>query len=393
MAETAAAANSARDRHLFGPGRKRILSLDGGGVRGAVSIAFLSRLEEVVDGIEGRPTPLGDWFDLIGGTSTGAIIATALALGYRAADIRRFYRELGPDVFQRQRWRIIGRHAQFDARRLMKHIHGIVGERTLDSEDLRTGLCIIAKRLDTGSVWSIANNPRSRFWDSPADQHFIGNRHYPLANLLRSSTAAPYYFDPEPIVITAGEPPGIFVDGGVSPYNNPSLQLLMLAALPAFGLRWRLDAHSLAFVSIGTGSFRPRLTLAELPWVRAFGLTMHALVGQNADAQQLMLAFMSWFGDSRIPWEINSEIGDLGKVPPPGNAPLFRFLRYDVRLEQDWLKQELGAEVDPRTLAKYRRLDEAGSIDALYALGEQAAAKQIDAKDLLWEAGRPSPRP
>ena len=66
---------SSRDRHLFGPGPKRILSLDGGGVRGAISIAFLERLEKIVEEIEGRPTLLGDWFDLIGGTSTAAIIA------------------------------------------------------------------------------------------------------------------------------------------------------------------------------------------------------------------------------------------------------------------------------------------------------------------------------
>jgi uncharacterized protein len=95
---------SSRDRHLFGPGPKRILSLDGGGVRGAISIAFLERLEKIVEVIEGRPTLLGDWFDLIGGTSTGAIIAGALALGYRAADIHELYHRLPA------RERVPGRH-------------------------------------------------------------------------------------------------------------------------------------------------------------------------------------------------------------------------------------------------------------------------------------------
>src|SRR4051794_30407154 len=56
-----------RDAHLFGPGPKRILSLDGGGVRGAATIAFLERLEQQIGEVEGRPTLLCDWFDLIGG--------------------------------------------------------------------------------------------------------------------------------------------------------------------------------------------------------------------------------------------------------------------------------------------------------------------------------------
>src|ERR1700675_2275655 len=93
-----------RDRHLFGPGKKRILALDGGGVRGALSIAFLERLEKILTEIEGRPVRLCDWFDLIGGTSTGAIIAAALALGYRVADIRTFYEQLAPKIFKKSFW-------------------------------------------------------------------------------------------------------------------------------------------------------------------------------------------------------------------------------------------------------------------------------------------------
>src|SRR5262249_53785313 len=74
---------SARDRHLFGPGPKRILAIDGGGVRGVVSLAFLERVELVLRERTGDPAlRLCDYFDLIGGTSTGSIIATGLALGY-----------------------------------------------------------------------------------------------------------------------------------------------------------------------------------------------------------------------------------------------------------------------------------------------------------------------
>src|SRR5919108_1042611 len=77
-----------RDMHLFCPGPKRILALDGGGVRGAISVAFLERIEALLSEHQGRPVRLGDYFHLVGGTSTGSIIAGALALGYRAEQVR-----------------------------------------------------------------------------------------------------------------------------------------------------------------------------------------------------------------------------------------------------------------------------------------------------------------
>jgi patatin-like phospholipase/acyl hydrolase len=82
---------TARDAHLFGPGPKRILALDGGGVRGIVALAFLERIERMLEQEAGHFVRLCDYFDLIGGTSTGAIIASGLALGFRVEQIREFY--------------------------------------------------------------------------------------------------------------------------------------------------------------------------------------------------------------------------------------------------------------------------------------------------------------
>ena len=64
-----------RDRHLFAPGRKAILSIDGGGIRGLIALGFLTRLESLLTIRAGAPVRLCDRFDLIGGTSTGAIVA------------------------------------------------------------------------------------------------------------------------------------------------------------------------------------------------------------------------------------------------------------------------------------------------------------------------------
>ena len=371
------AALSSRDRHLFGPGPKRMLSLDGGGVRGAISIAFLERLEKLIEEVEGRPTLLSDWFDFIGGTSTGAIIAGALALGFRAADVRTFYHTLGPKVFRRSFWRIAGVMSKFDRQNLIAELDSILGNRTLDTDQLRTGLGVVAKRLDTGSCWVIANNPKSKYWDTPSDHSFVGNRDYRLTNLIRASAAAPHYFDPELIQITENEPPGLFIDGALTPHNYPSLQLFLYAALPQYRLSWPLGPDNLTIVSIGTGSSRPRVALNELAWIRPIGMAVRALSAQIAESEQLVLTLMSWFGETPTVWSINSELTDVANVAAPRNQPLFRFMRYDIKLEQAWLAHELGVTIDERTLASYRMIDASENIPAIYELGARGAERQM----------------
>jgi len=135
----------ARDRHLFGPGRKRILSIDGGGVRGVVALAFVERFEALLAEKAGRAIRLCDYFDFIGGTSTGAIVATGLALGYSAAEIRDFYFRLAPRIFRKPFFRLPFWQAKFDAEALRREITGILGDRSLDSTDLQTGLGVMLK--------------------------------------------------------------------------------------------------------------------------------------------------------------------------------------------------------------------------------------------------------
>jgi patatin-like phospholipase/acyl hydrolase len=246
-----------RDWHLFGPGPKRILSLDGGGVRGAITVAFLERIETLLSDRMGREVRLGDWFDLVGGTSTGALIAGALALGYRTDQIKDFYLKLAPFCFQPTRWGIPLFQAKFNADGLRSEILKIVENRPLSSPDLITGLCVVTKRMDTCSPWILANNPRAPYWnDAPTHD---GNANYKLATLVRASTAAPHFFDPEAFPISKTEQ-GLFIDGGVTPYNNPSLALFQMATFKAFGICWPTGPDNLAVTSIGTGTYRPHFS-------------------------------------------------------------------------------------------------------------------------------------
>ena len=105
----------------------------------------------------------------------------------------------------------------------------------------------------------LTNNPRSKFWTGNTER-VVANKEYRLADVVCASAAAPHYFKPHKIQIALGkkEKPGLFVDGAVSPYNNPAFQMLMLAGIGGYGLDWPLGEDNLFIVSIGTGSYRLR---------------------------------------------------------------------------------------------------------------------------------------
>jgi hypothetical protein len=434
-----------RDRHLFAPGPKRILSLDGGGVRGAISVAFLERIEKLVreehartHGDGAAPPRLGDYFDLVGGTSTGAVIAGAVALGKSTAEIKDFYLKLAPRIFSRPFWRVPGLQAKFDVKALREEIDNIVKDRRLDSPDLITGLCVVTKRLDTGSPWILANNSRAPYWNAtPPDpigdrKGHTGNREYRLANLVRASTAAPHFFDPEIIAISederkqpladasarlAGMPwlsllvsklrlllleaghvgksknladtHGIFVDGGETPFNNPTMALLMMTQLKGFGLGWPLGPDKLSIVSVGTGSARNRLLFKELGIFGPLRVTLSALLSLMSDIQNLSLAQMQWLGECPQPWEINSEVGTLINDAPPGGK-WFRFLRYDVRLDPRWLSENLQLDFTEQEVEKFRRMDDPGIIKNIYAIARLAAELQVKREHFFPDAPAPA---
>jgi hypothetical protein len=363
----------ARDHHWFGPGPKRILALDGGGVRGAISVAFLERIESLLSERLGGAIRLGDWFDLVGGTSTGALIAGALALGYRTAQIKDFYLRLAPLAFQPTRWGIPLFQAKFNADGLRAEILKIVRDRQLSSRELITGLCVVTKRMDTCSPWIVANNPRAPYWlDGPAHD---GNERYSLATLVRASTAAPHFFDPETFAISKQEE-GLFIDGGVTPFNNPSLALFQMATFKPFGICWPTGPDQLTVTSVGTGTYRPRFSYAEEGVGRFAKLAYYALMSLMTDAETLTLAQMQWMGECLTQWKINSEVGSLCDQVPQGGK-MFRFMRYDVKLEPEWLRDELDVKVSDSDAERYRAMDNPAIVNEIYEIAKLAAAKQV----------------
>ena len=362
-------------------GPKRILAVDGGGIRGALAVGLLTKIEATLRQRLGKPDlVLSDYFDLIGGTSTGAIIAAGLALGRSADDLAELYRRLGPRVFRGGGFRIPLIQPRFDPKRLEAVIREELGAATLGTAAWKTGFAAIAKRVDTGSSWVLTNCPRAKYWDGdpeenarepdPARRKTTPNRDYPLATVVQASAAAPFFFDMVRLEVNKGDA-GAFFDGAVTPHGNPALQLAMTALAPGYGFDWEPGADKLLIVSVGTGQQRP----TQPDWVTrptrlAVSKAIHALTCLSYDTSQLGISMLQWLGTSPQPWTINSEVGSLQGALPC--APLWTFVRYDAPLEERWLAAHLENPPAAADLPKLARLDDDTQVPALYGIGLEA---------------------
>jgi len=350
---------------LTSSGPKRILALDGGGIRGALTLGFLERIEQILRLRHQNPQlKLCDYFDLIGGTSTGAIIASGLAIGMEAAELKQMYLDLGGKIFGRRDWRIL--QAKFDPTPLNEELVKVFRDRILGDDSIKTGLCLIAKRADTGSMWPLINHPDGKYY-----KH---NSQILLRQAVRASTAAPTYFVPEKFEIKANEI-GAFVDGGVSMAINPALQLFLVATLKGFPFHWQTGEHRLLLVSVGTGVWHQHDTADKVAEGRMWDWATQVPLMLMNDANwqnQLLLQYLS---RTPTPWEINREVGDLASdlLTP---EPALSYLRYDVWLEANALNALGLAKLSPK-LESLRDMSAAENRYDLAAIGEQAAERQV----------------
>ncbi len=346
---------------LVGPGPKRILSLDGGGIRGALSLGFVERVETILRKRHGNPDlRLCEYFDLIGGTSTGAIIAAALAVGMDAAEIRKCYFELGGKIFSSRRSIFRWVFARYQRRPFITALQDVFGDDKLGDDAVKTGLCIFAKRADTRSTWTLMNNPDWKFY------HY--NKDVPLWEAIRASTAAPTFFIPEKLYV--GDQFGAFVDGAVSMVNNPALNLLLIALLKGYGFNWQRGEDNLLLVSIGTGyAIRQQkieniLRNTFLRWA----VEIPKMLLEDANwHNQTLLQYLSKSPTSVV---IDSAIGDL-RDELPGPEPFLSYLRYDVSLDTETM---LGYGVDKKIADMGYRLYKMDRAENRYALADVGAA-------------------
>lgn len=376
------------EQHLAPGGPKRILSLDGGGVKGIMTLGMLAAIEaELRERSRDPNLVLSDYYDLIGGTSTGAIIATGLALGKSVAEMTDLYRTLGPRVFKRKRGSGYLLKSAYDHRELTAALDPVLGDTQLgDSDAIKTGLSIHMKRIDTGSPWVLTNSPRSPYFGQQPNSSTIPNSEYRLADLVRASAAAPTFFD-EVLIATEFDVqrnpmrPGYFVDGAVSANNNPSLQLLLTAIVPQYGLGWAAGENNLMMTSMGTGLRRPRALRSRYRFELSALKAVSALRAMIYDTQVQGIALMQALSKPRMGWVVNSEIGDMAGGPFSGQAVL-DYQRIDASLELRKPAKGDNSDLEESTwLGLLRRRFQPAPAESL--LGEQIGPRALVALDEL----------
>ena len=202
----------------------RVLSLDGGGMRGIYTAAFLARLTDQFGRIRGESAlDLGRGFDLITGTSTGAIVGCALAVGRPMSEIVGLYRDRGPEIFPHRisgKFSAIYRAAQGNRyiragdKALREALEAVLGDTTMLDVYCGRGisLSIPAVLMSDHRAWVFKKTPRSGVRDDD----------YPLVDVCMATTAAPIYRslaaidDPN----ASDGPRQVFADGGLWA-NNP----------------------------------------------------------------------------------------------------------------------------------------------------------------------------
>ena len=353
--------------------QKKLLTIDGGGLRGMIALRVLARIESILREQANNPgLVLADYFDYIGGTSTGGIIAAALAIGMSIEDLENFYRDEAPHLFAPSRNPI--KHllyARYDSSPLEARLQSVFGaDTTLGSGRLRTLLLLVMLNAGTNSPWPISSNPRAKYND-PA---FGGenNLNLPLWQLVRGNAAAPYFFEPEEIQV--GKNRFLFYDGALTSLNNPAFKMFQMATLPCYRLQWPTGADRLLLVSVGTGMLPKEISQLKL-FDKQLGTTMI-----NA-MQSLMCA-----GTAEVDMQcrslgrvlagdpIDSEVGDFVGETPAGGTALFSYLRYNALLTEKGLSPLGCADLMSETTF---RLDDLAAIKPCVRVGDAIAKHHV----------------
>ena len=370
-------------------GPRKLLAIDGGGIRGVLSLQILAEIERMLIAKSGRNNyRLADYFDYVAGTSTGGIIAAGISVGMSVQEILDFYLSNGAAMFDKAG--ILRRlQYQYNSEPLALQLQQVFGKTTtLGAPELETLLLLVMRNATTNSPWPISNNPHAKYNDVA---HGACNLHFPLWQLVRASTAAPTYFPPE--VIDCGGKPFVFVDGGVTMYNNPAFQMLLMATVDRYWAKapvdsrgWKTGVDEMLVVSIGTGT-SPGENYSLRPE------EMNLLFNATTIPSALMYAALNEqdflcrsFGDCVAGEPLDREVDDMISSRGPLETKLFRYARYNAELTPEGLTALGCGDIDP---ASVQKLDSIDALSSLQRVGKAVAAQRVKAAHFNLDVFKP----
>ena len=277
---------------------KRILSIDGGGIRGIIPATALVALEQQLG------KPVRECFDYLAGTSTGALIASAAAAGVSAQRILEIYSQRSDEIFTPSQIiagaerLIIGYMYDVDnIKKVVVSEFGSAANWTINDSPVR--LLLTAKGINTHPWYFVQ--------DTPQNARTTGT--LSLVDCAVASSAAPTYFSP--YTVNVNGTPTVMVDGGVGVAGNPVYQ----ACVEAFYYDTFTQADT-RIVSLGTGYFPTGNTVPSglLGWLN---WTISALL-DAPEEQQTELVNRHFPGilqrfDQLLPKAI--DMADAGSIP------------------------------------------------------------------------------
>ena len=365
------------------PPINRLLSLDGGGIRGIFTLEILARIEQQLRERYAKPDlVLADYFNFIGGTSTGAIIAGFLAKGAPVEEIQTQYLEMAPRIFKPVKGWTRKLRYKFDSVPLMEELKRFFQEpgseepMLLGSNTLRTFLMLVVRNGSTGSAWPLTNNPNATYNREKAEMP--SNLDLPLWQLIRASAAAPTFFPSEMIKVpkrTGGNVEFEFIDGGVSPYLNPALAMYLHATLPEYGMNMTRGAEQMLLVSVGTGAVPPLHQPGQFSNINRIGGALRTLTQVMSSVRVQQDTLCRVLGKCLVGNSLDREIGSLVESPTATMEPKhFTYMRYD----HDFTEEE---QADYRRRTESRApfpLDGLKGIPILQEIGARVAEEQVE---------------
>jgi len=375
-------------QRIVAPGPKKILACDGGGILGLISVEILAKLEaDLRARLKNPQLVLADYFDFVCGTSTGAVIATCISAGMSMQALREFYVGSGEQMFSKASLFNRLRYSYEDeplARKLRFELNRALGldpngaPALLGDDGLRTLLMIVTRNHTTDSPWPVTNNPHAKY-NQPGRRDC--NLGLPLWQLVRASTAAPTFFPPEVVTFAEGTPEQyqfVFVDGGVTTYNNPAFLAFQMATTSPYRINWPTGVDKLLVLSVGTGSAaraRPELKADDL-WLLDHAKNIPSALMNAASAGWDMACRM--LGECRFGAEIDREYGAMVLTDPGvGNwtgPKQFAYARYDPDVSQAGLNA-LG--LDDVKADDVQKMDSIEHIGDIQRVGRAFAAKHL----------------